>query len=405
MIVVVIYRAFRHSFNLCFNLFLSFLLKNNRRKVLIKKIKNQRNKILFSYFVFNLLLNLIVSDRVIAGDLGVAKDLLVSVKTSKTPIRKLKIFNNQQQTNLIFEPYFPYCYDSVLYDNCDLAQNDHSKFNSINTEALSLFKEAINYTHKGYTHLAISLIKKVIQLSEKNHDLVLLAQAEGVLGNIHFINGDYPRAIASYQKSLILAIANKENSAITIAWNNLTNTWSILAKDYQSQISRIQNNPTEIAHLQKLSQEARLASFDAASHAIKSSQHQVSTSAVRAWINWHRLHNISKLNATTPLSILAQLPASRSKVYLLIDLAQITPNLASEILNQAIVTANSLNDTRALSFALGALGNTYEQSHQIIQAINYTEQAILAAQQIFAFDSLYRWQWQAGRLYQALGKT
>lgn len=102
---------------------------------------------------------------------------------------------------------------------------------------------------------------------------------------------------------------------------------------------------------------------------------------------------------------MAQLPASRSQVCLLIDLAKLSPNSTIEILNQAIAKANLLNDNRALSFALGALGNTYEQNNQIPQAIKYTEQAILATRSVFAVDSLYRWQWQAGRLYKALGET
>lgn len=295
--------------------------------------------------------------------------------------------------------------NNELYNNFDDSQVDRVKFNSINTETLSLIQEAINYTHKGYSRLALSLIQQAIQQSEKNRDLNLLFQAKGILGNIHFINGEYLDAIASYQESLNLAQSIKDDVGITIAWNNLANTWNLVEQDYQDQISRIQNNLEEVERLKKLSKEANLASLDAADKALASSKEQNNYSAVRAWINWHRLNNITNLKTAIPWSRLKQLPVSRSQVYLLIDLAQLSPDFAIEILQQAVTQATSLNDERALSFALGALGNTYEQKNQIAQAVKYTEKAIFTAQAIFAIDSLYRWQWQAGRLYKALGET
>lgn len=203
-----------------------------------------------------------------------------------------------------------------------------------------------------------------------------------------------------------LAISANYNLAIPIAWNNLTNTWNILERDYQSQASRIQNNPSEVSRLEKLAALAHLASLKAASQALETSNNKISTSAVRAWINWHRLNSsLEPQDANIPLSVLSKLPASRTKIYLSIDLAKLVPSSAIEILQGAIETARLLDDTRALSFALGALGGVYEASGNRNLAIKYTEEAIFSAQQVFAVDSLYRWQWQAGRLYQALGQT
>ena len=61
----------------------------------------------------------------------------------------------------------------------------------------------------------------------------------------------------------------------------------------------------------------------------------------------------------------------------------------------------SLGDFRTQSFALGANGRLYEQSGKLQQAMKLTHQAQSAAESVSAFDSLYRWQWQAGRIYQA----
>lgn len=349
--------------------------------------------ITISCFFTSFLINVKAGYCTITGELN----------ASKNPIPKIE--NLAKSTALQLDLSFIDYYDSELHDNSNGSKTNYSKFNSINTEALSLFQKAIEYTHLGYTNLALSSIKRAIQLGKKNQDLSLLLQAKGVLGNIHFINGDYQDAILSYQESLDLAEITNDNLGTVIAWNNLVNTWNILEQDYQSQISRVQNNPVEVERLEKLSQAARTASLDAAERALANSKEQVNNSAVRAWINWHRLNDRTDVQTAIPLSILKRLPADRSQVYLLIDLAKISPNSAIEILQQAITQATSLNDDRALSFALGVLGNTYEQKNQIHQAIKYTEKAIWTAQAIFAVDSLYRWQWQAGRLYKALGET
>ncbi len=76
---------------------------------------------------------------------------------------------------------------------------------------------------------------------------------------------------------------------------------------------------------------------------------------------------------------------------------------AAKILAISAQQAKSINDNRTLSYALGALGNAYEQSKQIELAQNLTQQALAIAQSINAIDIAYRWQWQLGRLLNAKG--
>lgn len=77
---------------------------------------------------------------------------------------------------------------------------------------------------------------------------------------------------------------------------------------------------------------------------------------------------------------------------------------AAEELAQAIQAANSLNDQRAASYALGKLGYIYEQNQQFSAATQVTEKALLIAQSINAADIAYRWQWQLGRLFKNNGQ-
>ena len=73
-------------------------------------------------------------------------------------------------------------------------------------------------------------------------------------------------------------------------------------------------------------------------------------------------------------------------------------SMAQDLLQQAIASATEIADDRAKSFALGSLGQVYELLQDPQQAIALTQQAQLVAQQVNASDSLYRWQWQMGRL-------
>ncbi|HEY9660543.1 MAG TPA: CHAT domain-containing protein, partial [Allocoleopsis sp.] len=63
--------------------------------------------------------------------------------------------------------------------------------------------------------------------------------------------------------------------------------------------------------------------------------------------------------------------------------------------------AKELQDHRSESFALGYLGELYEQTGQLQTAQQITRQALLLAQSHQANDIAYRWQWQLGRLLKA----
>jgi CHAT domain-containing protein len=66
-----------------------------------------------------------------------------------------------------------------------------------------------------------------------------------------------------------------------------------------------------------------------------------------------------------------------------------------------LAVAESIDDARSRAYALGYLGELYEQAQRTDEALQMTQRAIFAAQQADAPDILYRWQWQAGRLLKA----
>jgi tetratricopeptide (TPR) repeat protein len=126
------------------------------------------------------------------------------------------------------------------------------------------------------------------------------------------------------------------------------------------------------------------------------------------------------------LLLLEKLPNSQNKVYASIDLAELEQPVASsnstsfpaqcaprqlndsqaeELLQKAVSIAQNIKDSRSESFALGKLGHLYECRKDYDKALDFTQQARLAADQnLGAKDSLYLWEWQAGRIFQAQAK-
>jgi CHAT domain-containing protein len=73
-----------------------------------------------------------------------------------------------------------------------------------------------------------------------------------------------------------------------------------------------------------------------------------------------------------------------------------------ELLQQAAAIAQRIDDNRSQSFALGELGHLYECRQDYKQALDLTSQARWTAEQdLNAKDSLYLWEWQAGRIFKA----
>jgi CHAT domain-containing protein/predicted negative regulator of RcsB-dependent stress response len=76
---------------------------------------------------------------------------------------------------------------------------------------------------------------------------------------------------------------------------------------------------------------------------------------------------------------------------------------AEESYQQALAIAETLDDKRAMTYALGYLGHLREAGGNIPAALELTGRAAFVAQEIQLPDALYRWEWQTGRLHRAQG--
>jgi CHAT domain-containing protein len=77
---------------------------------------------------------------------------------------------------------------------------------------------------------------------------------------------------------------------------------------------------------------------------------------------------------------------------------------AAGVLLEATTVAEQVGDARMRSYAEGYLGHLYETEHRYDEALQLTRRAVFSAQSANAPESLFRWQWQLGRLLAATGK-
>ena len=77
---------------------------------------------------------------------------------------------------------------------------------------------------------------------------------------------------------------------------------------------------------------------------------------------------------------------------------------AAGVLLEAATVAEHVGDARTRSYADGYLGHFYETEHRYDEALQLTRRAVFSAQSANAPESLFRWQWQLGRVLAATGK-
>lgn len=231
---------------------------------------------------------------------------------------------------------------------------------------------------------------------------------------------------AVLQQGLALAQKLKAPVEITKAQISLGNTYRAIYK----QQKRLQPNPCPDPKVLAYRTNA-LASYQAAAAGTDSP-----TSKIQALLNQQSLlmapqsdgesistEQIDQVQAIVPKiqTELKRLPVNRTALYTRIQLAynllkldQIPSKLkdggsdeAIQLLNTAIEQAKTLGDGSAQSYALGYLGQAYEQQQkggdaqqQTAQALTLTTKALNLAKALNAPEIAYRWFWQMGRLDQ-----
>jgi CHAT domain-containing protein/tetratricopeptide (TPR) repeat protein len=210
----------------------------------------------------------------------------------------------------------------------------------------------------GPPSAAETTLRRSLELAREAGDTALAAAVLNDLGNFLATQKKTPEAIAAYQESATLA--ERGGDALLVA--------------------RVRINEARAQRQAGATLQARAALDNA--------------------LDW--------LERATPSYPVAFTLVSTGVAYR--DLRAGTPDPGGELLlrsaraqSRAASIAASLGDRRTKSYAQGYLGALYEDERRYDEALQLTREAIFAAQQANAPESLYRWQWQAARLHRKMG--
>ncbi len=282
-----------------------------------------------------------------------------------------------------------------------------------------------------------------LQLAQKFNDFQGEAAALGSLGEAYRLRGKQDKAIETLETSLKIIQKHNLPAYRSSVLNSLGNVYFSKVqlgeqRAISAQLRGADNKADEFIQEVTSDRKKALEYFNNSLELSRTQNDQ--TSQMRALLNllqvYYHSGDSSKLVDSTDraeqtlqaaLALLNDLPNSANKVYAAIDLAELeqrvaannSPSLqsqclprklnqsqATELLKEAISIAQSIKDDRSESFALGKLGHLYECSQDYDRALDFTNRARLAAdQKLRARDSLYLWEWQAGRIFKAQNKA
>ena len=267
-------------------------------------------------------------------------------------------------------------------------------------QVFSLILTAEAHVALGRHPAALNKLHHAQALAEETGNSSLLAMVTSSLGNTYRFAGFPSEAKKLLQSSAELAARAGNQGVVASALNNLG---GLLASqgNFERATSTYQN------------------ALDAAIEADnKPLALRTTINLVRTLLDSGLTGEAGELLDAVQRDVKAQ-PPSHDKAYELISTGRLYLRLsiaasqesdpwrmqAYGLLSDAVEVAEALNDKRAQSYALGYLGQIYEQAAQYQDALQLTQRAILFAEQENAPEMLYRWQWQAGRVLNSQGNT
>jgi CHAT domain-containing protein len=252
----------------------------------------------------------------------------------------------------------------------------------------------------GQSKRSLQSLELALSLAHKSDDPLPEATALGHLGRTYLTLGQLTEASEYLHQAS--ALARQRNSLPLMATTQ--NDLGVLSALRQQDTEALKAFEESISHAQK----ADLPLLAATAR----------TNAARALLRLNQPTE-SRLALDTALDQLKKVtPPSRNTSLGLIGIAlayqRLVPQLPQEhdplvlraagVLKEAATLAEEQGDKRTLSYALGYLGHLYETEFRLDEALQLTRRALFVAQSVDAPESLYRWQWQLGRLLAATGQ-
>ncbi|MEO0838790.1 MAG: CHAT domain-containing protein, partial [Cyanobacteria bacterium J06643_5] len=269
--------------------------------------------------------------------------------------------------------------------------------------------------------------ESAVEIADKYNDKQGKIAALGVLGEVYRLIGNYDQAIDYLQSA---AVDAEDNFLVLNSLGNAYVNRAQLQELRANSAAKIGLADKETEFNQKSVKDFQLASKYFQNTIKLAREHNQNLAEMRGLLNLIRLGSQTGENNTKfiddatfnntvrdALALLGNLPDSDTKVYGTIDLAYLQrnsqnnspftycpsqlflPKQSLSLLQKSVLTSNNLKDSRLQSYANGALGHYWECNQSNQKALTYTQNAILAADnKLSAKESLYLWEWQAGRI-------
>jgi CHAT domain-containing protein len=265
------------------------------------------------------------------------------------------------------------------------------------SEALRQLSHA--YQALGQYQDTLSSLTLALERARRAGDLTQTAAALHSFGNAYLAAGPLESARRSFTEGLAIA-KQLQHPELSAAIRNDLGNLSTTQKKYAEALAFYQESLAlaQTAGHQALAARARM---NAATAALRNGQYQESQVLLDQAAEQARRLQPSHDAAYGLITIGLTYRTLRSH---LPDAADALLQHAFTVLTEAARVAETLNDQRAVSYAWGYLGTLYEDERRYQDALQLTRRATFAAQQANAPESLYRWQWQTGRLLTALGQ-
>ena len=265
-------------------------------------------------------------------------------------------------------------------------------------QSSALIHLAQAYQALGQYGDAVQNLESALALAEKSNDKTQGAIALATMGNVYIATGPSEIARKYLDEGLRQARELKNQDVSAIILNNLGNlltqqkqhTEALAAYEESVSLASARNNRSLVT----------TALINAATASTNIKQHKEAKALLDKALDQIRALEPSHDKAAGLVNIglgyfelRPYLPDAKESLLL----------LAHKALSEAGTTAESIGDRRTSSYAWGHLGRLYEEEHRYQEALQLTRRATFAAQHVNAPESLYRWEWQTGRLLKKVG--
>jgi len=276
----------------------------------------------------------------------------------------------------------------------DQARRDAQAAGDAGAEARAQLGAARTYLALGRASLATQRLESAHTLATAHGNHTLLGPISAALGSALLLAGEPAKARTALEQAITLGRNGSDQDVIAQSANDL---------------ARLEAEAGNTARAADLYRQGMASARTSSNPALEAT----------AAVNLARLPlpDADRLQALTTAQQLARaLPPSHIRAMTLVSVGRLrsdTPDAAgapgssrrqaTADFDEAATTARQIGDQRVLSYALGYKGAMVEASRDPVLALDLTRQAARAALQANALESLYRWEWQAGRLLRQLG--